>query len=173
MAELIAKKYGMSLEDATAGQERLTALAAGVGLDYHLDATRRANTFDAHRLLHLAGASGRQDELKEALLDAYFSKGQAVGDHDVLRALATSVGLDPSDVEDVFASDRYSDHVRHDEQAATQLGVTGVPFFVFAGKYGVAGAQPPKALLEVMTRAWDERDLSDRSPAEVADTPAE
>ncbi|MGO9559192.1 MAG: DsbA family oxidoreductase [Acidimicrobiales bacterium] len=157
MTELIARKYGTTLEEAAAGQANLTALAAEVGLEYHLDRTRRANTFDAHRLLHLAREFGLQNELKEAMLAAYFCEGRPIGDPETLAEIAVGVGLDEEAVRAVLDSDEaYSEHVRHDEQAGVELGATGVPFFVFAGRYGLAGAQDPEVLRKVIDRAFAE-----------------
>jgi predicted DsbA family dithiol-disulfide isomerase len=157
MTALIAKKYGIAPEQAEAGQANLTRLAADVGLDYHLDRTRRANTFDAHRLLHLARELGLQNQLKEALLAAYFCEGRALGDPDTLFEIAVGVGLDAEAVGAVLGSpEPYAEQVRYDEQAGVELGVTGVPFFVFEGRYGLAGAQDPEVLRKVIDRAFEE-----------------
>jgi predicted DsbA family dithiol-disulfide isomerase len=160
MTEILATKYGMSIEQALAGQERLTALANEAGLEYHLDRARRANTFDAHRLLHLARDRDRQDELAEALFRAYFTEGRLVSDHGELESIATSAGLDGSEVRQVLDSGAYGEHVRGDEQAALDIGVTGVPFFLFQMKYGLAGAQAPQALRKIIDRLTGEEDAA-------------
>ena len=163
MTELIVKKYGISGEQALAGQANLTNLAAEVGLDYHLDMTKRANTFDADRLLHLARELSRQDDLEEALFSAYFCEGRAIGEKSELSEIAVGAGLDRERVEAVLDSDAYATHVRHDEQAGVELGVTGVPFFVFGGRYGVAGAQDPEVLRKVIDRVFAEAAAEPRS----------
>jgi predicted DsbA family dithiol-disulfide isomerase len=152
MSEIIAKKYGISIDEALAGQRRLTDLAAEVGLEYHLERTRRANTFDAHRLLHLARERGCQAAVSKALFAAYFTDGRLISDRDELVAITTSAGLDADEVALALHSGAFTEHVRRDEQAALDLGVTGVPFFLFQMKYGLAGAQAPEALSKVIDR---------------------
>lgn len=155
MTELIAKKYGIPLEHAEAGQANLTALAAEVGLEYRLDLTRRANTFDAHRLLHFARDRGVQAEVAEGLFAAYFTEGRDIADAAVLREIALAAGFDAGDVSELAGSDSYGQHVRRDEEAALELGVTGVPFFLFAMKYALSGAQSPEILRKVIDRAFE------------------
>jgi predicted DsbA family dithiol-disulfide isomerase len=156
-AEHLAAKYGMSLEEAQSSQRRLTDLAAAEGLEYHLDKTAGGNSFDAHRLLHFAAASGRQDELKERLLRGYFTEGEAIGRRDVLARLADDVGLEPAGVADVLAGDQFSEAVRADEQRARLLGINGVPFFAVDERYGISGAQSSDLLLSALEQAWSER----------------
>jgi predicted DsbA family dithiol-disulfide isomerase len=156
-AELIAAKYGMSLAQAEAAVTSVTQAAAGEGLDFHLDRSLRSNTFDAHRLVHLAATAGLQDAAKERFMRAYFSEGEPVGDRDALVRLAVGAGLDRDEVVRVLDGDDYADAVRADEAEARALGITGVPFFVVDRKYGVSGAQPADQLLAVLERAWSER----------------
>ena len=155
MDEVLSRKYGMSQEEAVAANQRMTELAATVGLDYHLDRVQIGNTFDAHRLIHLAAAEGRGGAMKERLLQAYFTEGRAVSDPATLTELATEVGLDPDRVAAVLEGDEFADEVRADETRAMELGSTGVPFFVFDERLGVPGAQPPDVLLRLLQRAWD------------------
>jgi predicted DsbA family dithiol-disulfide isomerase len=156
MSEILERKYGMTAEQAMAANDRMTALAAGVGLEYHLDAVQAGNTFDAHRLIHLAATHAKGDAMKERLLAAYFTEGRSVGDHGTLVELATEVGLDPEEVRSTLESDRFADEVRNDERRASSLGATGVPFFVIDEAFGVSGAQPAEVLLGAMERAWAE-----------------
>jgi predicted DsbA family dithiol-disulfide isomerase len=155
-ADRLARKYGMSREQAEAAHMELTSVAAAEGLDFHFERTQPGNTFDAHRLLHHAREKGLdvQGALKERLLLAYFSEGAAIGDPETLVGLATEVGLDPQECADILASDRYGEAVRADERDAVELGVTGVPFFVFDGKFGIPGAQDADTILTVLQRAW-------------------
>jgi predicted DsbA family dithiol-disulfide isomerase len=151
--EHLATKYGVSKGEAVAMQHRVTQAAAGENLEYHLDRTQRGNSFDAHRLLHLAKEHGVQGELEERLFSAYFTEGLAIGDTTVLRKLATDVGLSDVEVDDVLASDRYAEAVRDDQRTAQELGCRGVPFFVVDRRYGAAGAQDPAVLLELLEKA--------------------
>jgi predicted DsbA family dithiol-disulfide isomerase len=154
--ERLAAKFGGGVEQARQMLGSMTQTAAAEGLDYHFDIAKPANTFDAHRLLHLAAARGVQDELEEQLFRATFTLGQPVGDHHTLTDIAVVAGLDRDEVVAVLADDSYADDVRADEEQARAYGITGVPFFVIDSKYGVSGAQPAEALLEVMTQAWQQ-----------------
>ena len=153
----LAEKYGTSREQALEMQRSMTDVAATAGLDFRFDLVRGGNTFDAHRLLHLALAHDRQDALKERLMRAYLSQGQAIGDPVVLERLSLEVGLPQDDVRDVLATDRFSAEVRDDERVATSLGISAVPFFVVDRALGAAGAQPAEALGELLQSAWDAR----------------
>ncbi|MDB4886058.1 MAG: dsbA [Gemmatimonadetes bacterium] len=155
-AELLARKYRMPLAQAEAMNARMTAAAAEEGLDFHFERVKVGNTFDAHRLVHLAHASGLQDAMKERLMRAYLTEGLAIGTQEVLQRLAEDVGLDAEQVRATLASDRFADEVRGEENDARELGITGVPFFVLGGKYGVSGAQSPDTLLEAIRQAYAE-----------------
>jgi len=164
MSQILRRKYGMTEDQAEAANDRMTALAAGVGLEYHLDRVQAGNTFDAHRLIHLAATRDRADAMKERLFAAYFTEGQSIGDPAVLTRLATEVGLDPSEAESTLHGDAFASDVRRDESRATSLGVRGVPFFVIDESVGVSGAQPADVLLGALERAW-----SDSHPMTLAD----
>jgi predicted DsbA family dithiol-disulfide isomerase len=155
-AERLAAKYGIPVAEAEAMQARVTETAAADGLEYQLDRARGGNTFDAHRLLHLAAAQGVQADAKERLMRAYFSEGEPISDPETLVRLAAEAGVDADAAREVLAGDRYAAEVRDDEQLAAQLGIRGVPFFVLDRRYGVSGAQPPEALLQALEQAWDE-----------------
>ena len=153
-AHHLASKYRTSLSDAQAMIANMVTTGAREGLDMRFDRARPGNTFAAHRLLHLGLDRGVQSALNERLLAATFTEGAAIGDTGVLRALATDVGLDPEEVAAVLDGDAYAADVRADERRAAELGITAVPFFVLAGRYGVSGAQPPDVMLEVLREAW-------------------
>ena len=155
-AERLARKYGISVDQARASQAQLTELAAAEGLDYHLERAAGGSTFDAHRLIHLATDAGLGDAMKERLLRAHLVEAEPIGDRDTLVALAGEVGLDPAAVGRMLASDAYADAVRTDELRARELDVTGVPFFLFDGRLGIAGAQSPEVLGRVLERAWSQ-----------------
>jgi predicted DsbA family dithiol-disulfide isomerase len=151
---LLAAKYGLSEEKAAQMNAEMTALAAAEGLDYHLADTRPGNTFDAHRLVHLAEERGLGLAMSERLFRGYFTEALAIGDHAELVRMAAEVGLDPAEAEAVLAGDAYADAVRADIEEARNLGCQGVPFFVVNRTYGVSGAQTPAHLLDVLERAW-------------------
>ena len=155
-AARLAEKYGMDRPQAQQMLDSMTATAAAEGLEFHFERAIRANTVDAHQVIHLAGLRGLQDAVKERLLRAYFTEGEAVGDRDTLVRLAGEAGLDEAEVRTTLDSQAYAADVRRDESEASQLGISGVPFFVIDRKYGVSGAQPADALLQVLEQAWAE-----------------
>jgi predicted DsbA family dithiol-disulfide isomerase len=155
--ERMARKYGIPVGQAAAQYRRITELARAEGLDYHLDRARAGSSFDAHRLLHLAGERGVQDAVKERFLAAYLEEGVAIGLTDELVPVAVGAGLDAAEVDAVLAGDTYGDTVRADEAEAIDIGITGVPFFVIDGRFSIPGAQDPDTILRVLERAWAKR----------------
>jgi predicted DsbA family dithiol-disulfide isomerase len=153
-AEHLAKKYGMTVAQAREAEQRLTDAAAGEGLGFRFDMARSGNTFDAHRLVHLAEEHDLQDAMKERLLRAYFTEGELMSDHDTLVRLAVEVGLDEQQARETLASDRFAQEVRDDERTAGELGISAVPTFVVDRKLGTSGAQPPEALLQLLREGW-------------------
>ena len=151
--EHLAAKYGMSLEQAQASHAQMTELAAAEGLEYHFETARGGNSFDAHRLIHLAAAHGKQAEAQERVMRAYFTEGVAIGDREQLVALAVDLGLDPDEARSVLESDAYAEAVREDEHLAQRIGIQGVPFFVLGRRYGVSGAQPADVLVQALEKA--------------------
>ena len=156
-AARLAEKYGMTLEQARAAEQRLTDVAAGDGLDFRFDIARSGLTFDGHRMIHLAAEHGLQDAMKERLMRAYFTEGELVADPQTLVRLATEVGVPSDDAEAVLAGDRFADAVRDDERTAQQLGISAVPTFVVDRSLGVSGAQPPEQLLDLLREGWASR----------------
>ncbi len=156
-AQHLADKYGMSLEQAREREQQMTATAAGDGLDFRFDISRSGNTFDAHRIIHLAEQHGLQDAMKERLLRGYLSEGELMSDHDALRRLAVEVGLPEDEVIDTLASDRFAEQVRDDEHTAGQFGISAVPTFVVDRALGASGAHPPDAMLELLRQGWAAR----------------
>jgi predicted DsbA family dithiol-disulfide isomerase len=156
-ATRLAAKYGTDVDSAQQMIDTMTAQAAVEGLDFRFDRAVRANTVDAHQVIHLAGLRGVQDAVKERLLEAYFTEGEAVGDRDTLVRLAAEAGLDADEVRAVLDEGRYVAAVRADEAEAQAIGIRGVPFFVVDRKYGVSGAQPAEVLRQVLDKAWGER----------------
>lgn len=152
----LAKKYGKTFHEAEMMLQRMTEVGAAEGIEFRFDRVRGGNTFDAHRLLHHAQRHNVQTAMKERLLVAYFGEGKSLSDRGTLASLAAEVGLDQEAVSEMLASDQYTTEVRQDENNARQLGISGVPFFVIGSRYGVSGAQPADALLQVIRKAWDE-----------------
>lgn len=152
--EMLAAKYGMSREQAREAESGVAAKAAADGLQFTPDRLM-GNTFDAHRLVHLARDRGVQDQVLQRLFEAYFGEGLPVFDAGQLTALAAGAGLEPAEAGRVLADGSYGDAVREDEKQARTLGISGVPFFVIDGKYGVSGAQPAGTLTAALEQAWD------------------
>ncbi len=141
LIEMLAAKYGVTLQQAAAMNARVTAIAKEVGLDYRLSEARPGNTFDAHRLLHFAVSGGIGDAATERIMHAYFSEALQVGERTALARLAPEFGIAEQEALAVLESDAYADAVRSDEARAASLGVTGVPFFLFDEKLAITGAQ--------------------------------
>ena len=160
IAASLGRKYGGGTEGARQMMARVEGLAAEEGLAFDYADATHTKTVDAHRLLHLAlhqGGPALQAELNEALLAAYFTRGESMGDHDVLAKAAVGVGLDPGQVAEVLASDAYAAEVAADIAQAHAYGANGVPFFVVDQRYGVSGAQPTEVFSELLERAWTDR----------------
>ncbi|MFH5884269.1 DsbA family oxidoreductase [Halalkalibaculum sp. DA3122] len=155
--ERLARKYGQSVEWAKKANRDLKQKASEAGIDFNPDRIIPTNSFDAHRLIKLAATSGRADEAKENLFSAYFSEGRHIGRHDTLIRIGTEIGLDRSIVKEMLEGDDFSDEVRADEQEARELGIQGVPFFVFNRKYAVSGAQPVHTFTEALEKCYEDQ----------------
>jgi predicted DsbA family dithiol-disulfide isomerase len=153
---MLTRKYGMSEADARAAESRVAGLAAAEGLGFQPERPV-GNTFDLHRVLHLGLAKGVQGELLNAVNEAYFGQGRQVFDRDVITEIAAGAGLDGAAAGDVIDGDAYAEEVRRDELQARELGVSGVPFFVFDMALGVSGAQPAEMFASALQQAWDRR----------------
>ena len=163
--DYLSQHKGISPESAREMLDRVTGVAADAGLAYRFDILKHTNTVKAHELLHFAKENGKQLELAEVLMSAYFLEGKHVGRDDDLIALAVEVGLDEAEAREALSSQRFRAAVRADQEQARQFGITGVPFFVIDGKYGVSGAQPVEAFSQIARQVWSER----REVAETAD----
>lgn len=155
-AQRLAGKYGSSLAHAQQRIDQMVAVAAAEGLPFDFERIRPGNSFDAHRLLHLAHAHGLQDALKERLLRGYLCEGAPIGSPAALLQLATEAGLEPGEAQALLAGDAHAAAVRGDEREAQQLGVSGVPFFRIGAHYAVSGAQPADLFLHALEQAWGE-----------------
>jgi predicted DsbA family dithiol-disulfide isomerase len=153
---MLSAKYGIPEEQARAADERVAGLAAAEGLGF--DSGRPVgNTFDIHRVIHLGREKGMQQKLITAVNEAYFAHARQVFDRDVITEVAAGAGLDASAVGEVLDGDAYADAVRRDELEARQLGISGVPFFVFDMALGVSGAQPAETFTSALNQAWVRR----------------
>ena len=152
----LAKKKGISAEEGRKMNDYMAGVAQEVGLQYDFDKTIPANTFLAHQLIHLGAHHSRQDATKERLMAAYYIEGQDIGDIDTLVKLGTEVGLEATESRAALTAGTYAEAVRYDEYQAQQINVGGVPFFVFADKYAVSGAQPTELFSEILEKVWEE-----------------
>ena len=155
-ADYLAEKYQLPSEKVKEMQANVCAIADGEGLCYNLDETLSGNTFDAHRLLLWAATIDKQDALLEEMYSAYFEKSEPLFSHSELIAVATRVGIEESEISKVLESNAFRDEVIADRTLASQLGATGVPFFVVDMKYGISGAQPLEAFTQTLEGAWAE-----------------
>jgi predicted DsbA family dithiol-disulfide isomerase len=154
MEEVVAAKYGTSADYVRAGHARLEALGRAVGVVFDFERVQLGSTFDAHRLAQAARGYPGHDALVRGLFSAYFAEGRLLADHAVLREVAIAAGLDEHIADKVLGGDAYSAEVRADEAAATELGVTGVPYFLLNGVWPVPGAQDVETMGIVLRRAW-------------------
>jgi predicted DsbA family dithiol-disulfide isomerase len=151
--QMLGRKYGMPADQALEAEGRVAGLARAEGVGF--DSERPiGNTFDIHRVLHLGLEKGVQHELVGAVNEAYFAEARQVFDRDVITEVAAGAGLNATDVGAVLDSDAYADDVRADEAQAGQLGINGVPFFVFDMALGVSGAQPTELFSKALDQAW-------------------
>lgn len=157
LLDLLARKYRTDRDGAQRGLDRVADAAAEVGLEYRFDLAVRANTFDAHRLVHLGTTYGVADAVKERFFRGYFCEGANLADQSTLLRLATEAGLDAAAVDEVLRGTGYADAVRADEELGREVEVSGVPFFHLDGVGGIGGAHPPELLLRMLRRAYENR----------------
>lgn len=158
--DFLANHKGISREQVAGMLDRVTGIAKQVGLDYDYDALQHTNTVKAHQVIHYAKAHGRQLEMKERLLKAYFIEGRHVGRDDDLADLAAQIGLDRDDVLLSLRENEYLADVKADQSQAVEYGIQGVPFFVINGKYGISGAQDASTFAAALRQVRDEQDAA-------------
>lgn len=156
-AEYLSERKGLPVDEVEKMITQITDIAESVGLDYHYEHVHQTNTVKAHELLHFAKSKGRQLEMKERLLDAYFVRGEHVGRITDLADIAESMGFDRSEVVGALESGRFLADVKKDVETAVGYGVQGVPFFVIDGRYGVSGAQEASTFAKVLTQVGADR----------------
>jgi protein disulfide-isomerase len=152
----LAEKYRKDTNWAETMIGNMTQNAKTAGLDFHFEKAILANSFNAHRLLHLAKKYNLANDLEELLFKAYLTEGKNVNDLNILSELGIEVGLDAEAIAQVLNSDTYATEVQQDQEEANAIGVQGVPFFVFDNKYAISGAQPTAAFLQTLEKVWQE-----------------
>lgn len=155
-AEMLAGKYGGTVEDARARLAQMTEMGRGDGIAFDFEIARQGNSFDAHRLIHLAAEQGLAEQVTERILRGYFGEGLAIGERDALLDAVAEAGLDRAAAAAALAGDAFAEAVRADEAQAQAYGIRGVPFLVLDGRYGLSGAQPADAYLQALEQAWEE-----------------
>jgi predicted DsbA family dithiol-disulfide isomerase len=155
--EMLAKKYGIGPAQIATMHERLQSLAAAEGLAFDFQASRMANTFDAHQVIHLGRSHGKQAATADRLFRAQFQEGARVGDRAELVRLGTDAGLDAAEVRSALEEQRFAAAVREDLDQARALGISGVPFYVLDGALGVSGAQSVEVFRQALDQAWETR----------------
>lgn len=168
--DYLAEKKGVSVEQAKEMNQQVADIAADVGLDYDFDKTIVANTFDAHRIIHMAAAYGLQEIAEEHLFSAYFTQGKNIQDKETLIDLGTEIGLNPQEVRRVLEGSDFTKEVQKDFADAIKLGVRGVPFFLFDNKYAVSGAQPSEMFLQVLKKVRQEEIIEDSETTKTCNT---
>jgi predicted DsbA family dithiol-disulfide isomerase len=163
--DFLATHKGIDRDQVRSMLENVTDVAEKAGLHYRFDLLKHTNTVKAHELLHFAKDNGAQGEMAERLMSAYFTEGRHLGREDELVGLAVEAGLDADAAREALRSGRYLDAVRADQTQASAYGITGVPFFVIDGKYGVSGAQPADAFTQIVRQVWSEHRAE--APVEV------
>ncbi len=160
--EVLAEKKGWSMEKAEQANQHVTQMAAEVGLRYNFEDVIPAGSFNAHKLTHLASKYELQDQATEKLFSAYFIEGKNIEDVDTLVQLGVAIGLKEDEIKIVLTTDQFSQEVKTDAFEAEELGVRGVPFFVFDRKYAISGAQPTEVFLSALQTTWKE--IQNESP---------
>ena len=168
--ERLAKKYNKSVTEIETMQQHMAEMARDEGVEFAWQKAKSGNSFNAHRISHLAASKGLGDAAQEAFFYAYMTEGLPIGERDVVEQVAARIGLDAAEVKDVLDSDRFSDEVRLDERIAhEQLDIGGVPFFIFNQKIGLSGAQPREVFLQAMQQAIADTDRSNSDSAALTD----
>jgi len=154
--QYLALHKGISVQEAEKMNQYVTEMAGSVGLEYKLDQAIVANSMKAHRFAHYAKSLGKQDEAEELLFKSYFCDGKNTDDIEVLISLAEQIGLEAENMRLMLNSDQFKSEVQEDIKEAEGIGVTGVPFFVFDGKYSLSGAQNSEVFLNALEKSYSE-----------------
>lgn len=152
--DVLVQTKGISLQQAKELNGYATTMAKAVGLHYDFDKAIPANTLRAHQFQHFAKTQGKGNEAEERVFKAYFTDGKNVDDVETLVELGKSMGLDPLALKTALDNQTYLDAVKNDIKEAQQIGVKGVPFFVFNRKYAISGAQSPESFLDILQKSF-------------------
>ncbi|MED1412843.1 MULTISPECIES: DsbA family oxidoreductase [Bacillus] len=157
ISEVIAAKYGISVEEANRNNIQIGNHAASIGLSFNFEEMKPTNTFDAHRLAKFAKDQGKEKEITENLLFAYFTESRNLSDAETLSTIAETSGLDKKEALNVINNkNAYANEVRIDEAIAQQYKITGVPYFIVNQKYAISGAQPLETFAGALQQVWEE-----------------
>ncbi|PLR77068.1 disulfide bond formation protein DsbA [Bacillus sp. V3-13] len=155
--ESLAAKYGMSVEEAKQANANVGQQAASAGLTFNFDTMKPTNTFDAHRLAKFAKYHGKEAEVTEKLLYAYFTESKDLSNFETLADIAEAAGLDRQEAVNALQDQNaFANEVRIDESIAQQYGIRGVPYFVINSKYAISGAQPAETFTSALQKVWEE-----------------
>lgn len=154
--EYIKNAKGLTKEETLAMMQQVQSIGKSLEIDFYFEKSLIVNTLNGHRLIHFAQEHGLGNILKERLLKAHFSEGVDVNDTNILVNLATEVGMDKKEVQEMLHSDRFTYEVTQDIQEGVNLGLRGVPFFVFNQKFGIAGAQPLEMFEQTLRQAYED-----------------
>ena len=173
-SERLAEKYNRSIAEVEEMQRNIAAMAKEEGIEFNWEHANSGNTFNAHRIIHLAQSLNLGNEAKEAFFYSYMTQGLAIGERETIEDVAARIGLNPNQVEEVLNSDEFAEFVKYDEEVARdQLKVTGVPFFVFDQRVALAGAQPVEVMKDVLTKAVATMKTEDELQQEVEEKASE
>ena len=153
----LAAKKGMSIEQSISMHENVAQMAAKAGLNYHLEKTIISNSYNAHQLIQLAKTIKKGDEMEEILFDAYFCQGKNIGNIPTLIELGEQIGLTEPAIVTAITTNQFGDRINRDIQESQQIGVKGVPFFVFDRKYALSGAQPVEQFVSCIQKVISEK----------------
>lgn len=167
--EYLSESKGISIDDAHSMNASVSERAKEVGLDYHFEKAIPANTMKAHCFSHFAKKYHKQNEAEELLFRSYFTEGKNIDDTSTLLELGKDLGLDTDELKAALENETYTDVVREDIYEAFQLGVRGVPFFVFDRKYAVSGAQPETVFTQTIQKSFTEWEKSQPESLHVSD----
>lgn len=155
-AEYFREKKGFREEQAKQMTENVIRMGKSSGIDFNFEKALITNTLSAHKLLHLAKKYHKSTEMEEKLFRAHFIEGKNVGDKNVLIALAVSLAIDAEEADNSLQSDNFNYEIQQDILEARNNGISGVPFFILNGKYGISGAQPVEVFKNAMIQTYEE-----------------
>ncbi|MFC3561356.1 DsbA family oxidoreductase [Pedobacter jamesrossensis] len=154
--DYLSRSKGMPIEQAKQMTKQVSDMAANAGLTINFDTNIPANTFNAHRLIHLAAKHGLQDLAEEKFFEAHFVRSLNIGEESALLDIAVEIGLDKAEAVHVLKGNEFAEAVRYDIYESQNLGIRGVPYFVMDRKFGVSGAQPVQAFTDALTQSFTE-----------------